>query len=194
MKTGIQLIVGLGNPGAAYAYTRHNAGAWLINSLSEQTQTPLAINTKCHGQLAQITFKGHKVRLLIPGTYMNLSGQALQATAHYFKIPSDAILVAHDEVDFEPGTIKIKIGGGHGGHNGLRNIHQALGTANYTRLRIGIGHPGNKNKVHDYVLSKPNNTEKECIDIAINNAIAVLPQLLEGDIQNAMHLLHTKSE
>ena len=159
----IKLIVGLANPGAEYAATRHNAGAWFVDLLAERLRAPLREEAKFFG--------GEDVRLLVPTTFMNLSGKAVAAMASFFRINPDEILVAHDELDLPPGVAKFKLGGGHGGHNGLKDIISKLGNnPNFHRLRIGIGHPGDKNKVVGFVLGKPPVSEQKLIDEAIDEA------------------------
>jgi len=186
----IQLIVGLANPGAEYANTRHNAGEWLIQKLIQQENISLKLEKKFHGLFGKIQINQQDCYLLIPITYINRSGLAIQAVAHFYKIPREAILVVHDDLDLLPGTARIKQGGGDGGHNGLRDTTTHLGK-DYWRLRLGIGHPGVRDKVSDYVLSNPSRADREKIDLAINNALCVLPQLIQGDIQRAIQTLHT---
>ena len=190
MTKGIQLIVGLGNPGKDYKNTRHNAGAWWVEALCQQNQISLQTQSKFQAQIAQGQVQGHKCHLAIPTTFMNHSGQAIGKIAKFYKIPPDAILVAHDELDIEPGTARLKNGGGHGGHNGLRDIIPQLGTPNFHRLRIGIGHPGNKNQVADFVLHAPAKQEEQKIHAAIDESLMVLPDILAGNWQPAMNQLH----
>ena len=151
----IKLFVGLGNPGTEYEATRHNAGFWWVDGLARDLGLHLSHDRAYHGLVARGSVKGQNVWLLEPQTYMNLSGKSVAALARFFKIAPEEIVVVHDELDVPPGQAKLKFGGGHGGHNGLRDIHAQLGTADYWRLRIGIGHPGDKNEVADYVLRKP---------------------------------------
>lgn len=186
----IQLIVGLGNPGPNYTSTRHNAGAWWVERLCQQFHLTLQIDPKFNARLAQATFEGKDYRVMIPNTYMNHSGQSVGAIAKYFQIPVETILVAHDELDIPPGTIRFKTGGGHGGHNGLRDIIHHLGNRDFHRLRIGIGHPGHKDEVSDYVLTKPSKEEASSIQSAIEEGLRYLPQLLNGDWQTVMNHLH----
>lgn len=190
MAKGIQLIVGLGNPGKDYKNTRHNAGAWWVEALCQQNQISLQTQSKFQAQIAQGQVQGHKCYFAIPTTFMNHSGQAIGKIAKFYKIPPDAILVAHDELDIEPGTARLKNGGGHGGHNGLRDIIPQLGTPNFHRLRIGIGHPGNKNQVADFVLHAPSKQEEQKIHSAIDESLMVLPDILTGNWQPAMNQLH----
>lgn len=181
----------MGNPGSEYRGTRHNAGADFIEQLARQCATPLQVDAKFFGLCARINYDGHDVRLLIPTTFMNRSGQAVSAMARFYKIEPQEILVAHDELDIPAGTAKFKRGGGHGGHNGLRDIVPALGNdKNFMRLRIGIGHPGHASKVTGYVLGAPSQVDRSRIDLCIEEAISALPLLLSGDETKAMTRLH----
>lgn len=191
MSTLIRLIAGLGNPGPEYELTRHNAGAWFVEQIAATTASTLSFNKKFHGLTCKTEINQHECHLLIPTTFMNLSGQSVLALANFYKILPQEILVAHDDLDLPIGTIKLKLGGGHGGHNGLRDIISRLGTNDFVRLRIGIGHPGSKEYVTDHVLSKAKKLEKEKIDLAIDNAIAVLPKIVSGDLASAMQELHS---
>jgi len=191
MSTGIQLIVGLGNPGSDYAKTRHNVGTWLVEMLASDVGHAFRHESKLMGQSCLIALDHRPCRLFIPETFMNDSGRAVQAFAHFYRIEPEAIMVAHDELDLAPGTIRIKKGGGHGGHNGLRDIIEHLGTPDFYRLRIGIGHPGQKDQVTPFVLGRPSAIEEEAILSAISKGIAVLPRTLTGDIAGAMQQLHT---
>jgi PTH1 family peptidyl-tRNA hydrolase len=185
----IQLIVGLANPGPEYASTRHNAGAWFVEALLGNTS--LKTESKLFCQMGTLTLHGQPCRVMIPSTYMNESGKALLAVAQFYKIPPENILVAHDELDLPVGTTRLKLGGGHGGHNGLRHIIQMLGTPHFHRLRIGIGHPGNAKEVVDYVLKRPRPEEKTAIDESIMKALQVMPDVMQEKIQEAMKKLHT---
>lgn len=188
----LQLIVGLGNPGSDYERTRHNAGADLVTELARQTGASLAQENRFFGLTARTTYQGRDLRLLIPTTFMNRSGQAVGALATFFKIPPEAILVVHDELDLTPGIARLKHSGGHGGHNGLRDIIAALGNnRDFARLRIGIGHPGNAAQVANFVLKRAPSSEQTLIDDAIDRSIDVLPQAVKGDWSNAMKTLHT---
>jgi PTH1 family peptidyl-tRNA hydrolase len=191
MTTHIQLIVGLANPGAEYAATRHNAGAWWIESLAENARITLKLEAKLFGLSGMATIDNHAVRLLIPTTFMNESGRAVAAAMRYFKIPPDAILIAHDELDLPVGAVRLKDGGGAGGHNGLRSIIENIQTPNFIRLRIGIGHPPHKEAVTPYVLSAPARDDKISIVAALTRATMVLPEVLEGKLQLAMTALHS---
>lgn len=192
MSSGIQLIVGLGNPGQEYEQTRHNAGAWFVLELAQISHISLRHENKYHGFHAQAKLHGHDFHLLIPTTFMNLSGQSIQALASYYKIAPANILVAHDELDLPAGDIRLKLDGGHGGHNGLRDTIRHLNTNHFHRLRIGIGHPGTSKEVHDYVLNPPRKAERALIDTAMQNANRILPYVLDGHFQKAMNELHTK--
>lgn len=187
----IQLIVGLGNPGEKYAHTRHNVGAWYVEKLAAEWGLKLHQESKFQGRIASFEVAGHKGWLLLPSTYMNASGQSVRAITQFFHIPAETVLVIHDELDFTPGTIRLKEQGGHGGHNGLRDIIQHLKTDHFLRLRIGIGHPGHRDAVHDYVLSNPSKDDKSLIIQAIEQSFALIPELLKGDIQKAMQILHS---
>ena len=189
--TGIHLVVGLGNPGAEYEQTRHNAGAWFVNELAVLTQTAMRYEPKFLGCQGLARINGHDCRLLVPTTFMNLSGQAVNALASYYKIMPESILIVHDEIDLPAGIARLKFDGGHGGHNGLRDIIRHLNTNQFHRLRIGVGHPGNSIEVVDYVLKPPKKSEREQIDVSIQAAYRVLPLMLDGQFQKAMHDLHT---
>ena len=192
MSQGIHLIVGLGNPGQQYAGTRHNAGAWLVQSLHDcYAKLPLKLEKKFKAEIVRTHLHGHEIFLAIPTTFMNLSGEAVAAIAKFYKIPTEAILIAHDELDVPCGEIRLKQGGGHGGHNGLRSICQHLQSHDFYRLRIGIGHPGQSHLVTDYVLHKPNQDDRQLIETAINKGVDALPLILNDDLQKAMTQLHT---
>jgi PTH1 family peptidyl-tRNA hydrolase len=186
----IGLIVGLGNPGDNYRGTRHNAGADFVIELARQHTVTLQADSKFHGLSGRLQAAGMDIRLLIPTTFMNRSGQAVSALAKFFKIETTAILVAHDELDFEPGVARFKEAGGHGGHNGLRDISKAMGD-DYLRLRLGIGHPGAAKDVSDYVLSRPSKTDRGLIDESIDNALRALPLLVAGERAQATQQLHS---
>ena len=192
--TAIQLIAGLGNPGSEYRGTRHNAGADFVEELARQQGVSLQSESRFHGLTGRLTLSGHDLRLLIPSTFMNRSGKAVAAMAGFFKIPPESILIAYDELDIPAGTARFKQGGGLGGHNGLRDILPALGNnADFHRLRIGIGHPGHASRVTGYVLGAPSKVDRERIDACIDEAIAALPLLLDGDSTKAMTRLHSFS-
>lgn len=188
----IRLIVGLGNPGPQYEQTRHNAGAWLIEALASRYNLTLKADRKFFGLTAKLCLPSGDVHLLIPTTYMNRSGQAVLALANYYKITANEIVVAHDELDFPAGTSKLKESGGHGGHNGLRDIISKLGgNKDFYRLRIGIGHPGDKKQVHDYVLGRPSVVDRKNIEHSIEDIERVIEEIIRGDISSAMNTLHT---
>jgi PTH1 family peptidyl-tRNA hydrolase len=192
--TAIKLIVGLGNPGSEYRGTRHNAGADFVEQLARSGAAALRAESRFAGLAGQTSIAGHDLRLLIPTTFMNRSGRAVAAMATFYKITPEQILIAHDELDIQPGTARFKRGGGHGGHNGLRDIIPALGNnRDFYRLRIGIGHPGHASRVSGYVLSAPSAEDRGLIDAAIDEAIAALPLLLAGDETKAMTRLHSFS-
>lgn len=191
-NTEIQLIVGLGNPGSEYERTRHNAGQDFVEELARTLGVSLANDNKYFGLTARANYQGRDLRLLIPITYMNRSGQSVGAMANFFKIEPAAILVAHDELDLAPGVARFKQGGGHGGHNGLRDIIAALGNnQNFPRLRLGIGHPGTAAMVANFVLKRAPASEQELIDDAIARAVKCAPDALKGDWNTAMKNLHT---
>ena len=187
----IKLLVGLGNPGNEYEDTRHNAGFWLIDAVAQELKVSLMPERSYHGLMARTTVNGQTVWLLEPQTFMNLSGKSVSALAKFFKIQSQEILVAHDELDIAPGEAKLKLGGSHAGHNGLRDIHAQLGTADYWRLRLGVGHPGDKAEVVSWVLKKPLLEQRKAIDTGIERAVGALPLLLTGDMGKAMARIHT---
>ncbi len=192
MSEKIRLLVGLANPGPEYAKTRHNAGAWVIESLASRNNVSLKEDKKYFGLTAKITLNGEEVRLLIPTTFMNLSGKSVSALAKFFQITPEKILVAHDELDLPPGVAKFKRGGGHGGHNGLRDIINKLGNNNdFYRLRIGIGHPGHKDMVASFVLNKAPAKEHDLIEQAADEAVRCIEVLFKDDLAKAQNRLHT---
>lgn len=187
----IRLIVGLGNPGPQYEATRHNAGAMFVEAVAREYNAELQIEKRFFGLLARASIASQDVRLLIPTTYMNRSGQAIAALATFYKIKPDEILLAHDELDLEPGIARLKQGGGHGGHNGLRDTISALANnAGFARLRLGIGHPGSSDQVTAYVLSKAPAAEQSAIEAAIKESLKVLPMVTTGNLASAMNQLH----
>ena len=193
MSTPIKLIVGLGNPGSQYANTRHNAGQDLVERLATQHSVSLSSDSKFFGDCGRVFIGSRDVRLLVPTTFMNRSGQAVAALANFYRIEAEEILVVHDELDLPPGVARLKQGGGHGGHNGLRDIISAMGNnKEFQRLRIGIGHPGNAKQVSGYVLKKASGDDAIGIDHSIDQSIKVLPALLAGDLAGAMQELHSK--
>ena len=185
----ISLIVGLGNPGTEYAQTRHNAGFWFVQRLAEQYGIQLKADPKYKGISGRGNIEGQDVRLLLPTTFMNLSGQSVVPFAKFYQIAPEAILIAHDELDMNPGVIRLKTGGGHGGHNGLKDIVPHIGS-NFHRLRIGIGHPGSKERVSGHVLSKAPSSEQNLMDNAIAHALSRIQLLVNGDIQQAMNQIN----
>jgi PTH1 family peptidyl-tRNA hydrolase len=187
----IRLIVGLGNPGSDYELTRHNAGFWLVDRLAAQHHQSFRTESRHHGMVCQLNLHGKEVRLLKPATFMNRSGQAVSSLANYFRVVPDEILVIHDELDLAPGQVRFKTGGGHAGHNGLRDIMSALGNRDFHRLRLGIDHPNDRAAVVNYVLGRPSKSDREAIDAAIDKAIDCLPEVVAGKIQKAMNQLHS---
>ncbi|MBX3641877.1 MAG: aminoacyl-tRNA hydrolase [Rubrivivax sp.] len=188
----IRLLVGLGNPGPEYEATRHNAGFWWLDAAARKLGVTLAPQRSYFGLAAKASTPQGPVWLLQPMTYMNLSGKSVASLARFFKLPPQEILVAHDELDLMPGQVKIKFGGGHAGHNGLRDIHAQLGSADYWRLRLGIGHPGVKAEVVDYVLRKPAPEQRELIEQTVARSVDALDLLLAGDMERAMMKVHAK--
>jgi PTH1 family peptidyl-tRNA hydrolase len=189
---GIRLFVGLGNPGPEYEATRHNAGFWWIDEICRATGTRLSAEAKFFGLAGRMKSGAHEAWLLKPTTFMNASGRSVAALARFYKIEPEEILVIHDELDLLPGTAKIKKGGGNGGHNGLKDISAQLGTPDYWRLRLGIGHPGDKSAVVNFVLHEPSRDEANLIQDNIDQSAKLLPILLEGSMEAAMLKLHTK--
>jgi PTH1 family peptidyl-tRNA hydrolase len=190
--SGIRLIVGLGNPGKQYERTRHNAGFWLVERFAAREGIALKSEPRYHAYVGRHVPSG--AWLLLPQTFMNVSGKSVALLAGFFKIPASEILVAHDELDFLPGVAKMKQGGGVAGHNGLKDIAARIGALDFWRLRLGIGHPGDKSLVADYVLTKPAPDDREAIERAIDKSLDVLPLCLAGDLQGAMLKLHTKEK
>lgn len=186
----IRLIAGLGNPTAKYEQTRHNAGFWFLDEIAKQRNLTFRLDARSQGALAKLEHEGEAVFLLKPQTYMNRSGDAVLALARYWKIKSQQILIVHDELDFQPGQVKLKAGGGHGGHNGLRDISQKLGSNEFYRLRIGIGHPGDRNQVANYVLDRPSVADSKLIHEAIDRSAHQFQALLDGKYDTVMNLLH----
>ena len=190
----IQLIVGLGNPGAEYERTRHNAGFWWVDAIAEAKRAAWKKETKFSGWTTKVAEGGLDFVLLKPATYMNESGRSVGKYLQFYKLEPGAMLVVHDELDLPPGTVKLKRGGGTGGHNGLEDLAEVLGTKDFWRLRIGIGHPGNKDLVPDYVLKKARRDEQVLIDPAFDRSLGLLPWLAKGRMQDAMAWLHTSPE
>lgn len=188
----IKLIVGLANPGIEYAQTRHNTGAWYVDLLAQRYLQQLKEENKFFGYTTRLNLAGNDVRLLVPTTFMNLSGKAVLAMANFYHIKLDETLVAHDELNLPPGVAKIKLGGGNGGHNGLKDIQNKFGNnPNFYRLRIGIGHPGDKSKVVGFVLDKPTTSEQKMIDKAIDESLRCSEMLIKDGVEKAVHRLHS---
>ena len=192
MSNKVKMMVGLGNPGSEYEQTRHNAGFWFIDELAWQYKATLKEEKKFFGSVARISISGSDLWLLKPSTFMNRSGQAVAALAQFYKIKPEEILVVHDELDIPCGRIKFKLGGGNGGHNGLKDIQARLGTPDFYRLRLGIDHPGERNLVVGYVLNKPSPEHRQQIDEAINKSLKAVPMLLAGEWEEAVRFLHSK--
>jgi len=188
---GLRLLVGLGNPGAEYLRTRHNAGVWFIDALAQAAGARFGLESKLFGETAKVDIAGQPVWLLRPATFMNASGKSITAALRYWKIEPEEMLVAHDELDLPPGVARLKFDGGHGGQNGLRDTIRLLGHARFHRLRIGIGHPGHKDKVTPWVLGRPGAADEALILRAIGDAAEVLPLAVRGDFMEAMTRLHT---
>lgn len=186
------LIIGLGNPGSKYAETRHNAGFWFLDRLANQSGLSLRRSLRLHSQVATGQLFGHDSILARPRTFMNESGRAVRAVMDYYKMEPNRVLVAYDELDLPPGTVRLKLGGGHGGHNGLRDIFRHTSDQGFLRLRIGIGHPGRKSAVTGYVLSRPDAAQERLIRAGIDEALDVMPSILSGELSAAMKELHTE--
>jgi PTH1 family peptidyl-tRNA hydrolase len=189
----IKLIAGLGNPGREHARDRHNVGFWLVDRLAAAHGAALRKDSKHQALIARIAASAGDVWLCEPQTYMNLSGRSVGGLARFYKIEPEEILVVHDELDFPPGTAKMKLGGGVAGHNGLKDIQAQLGTQGFWRLRIGIGHPGDRDVVADYVLNSPTPDERALIEASVERGLEIMPLVLAGDMQGAMHRLHSSN-
>ena len=187
----IKLFVGLGNPGPEYEATRHNAGAWWVDALAQELKITLVPDRSYHGLVARTSVHGRTIWLLEPRTFMNLSGRSVAALARFFKIEAEEMLVVHDELDLVPGQAKLKFGGSHAGHNGLRDIHEQLGTGDYWRLRLGIGHPGVKEEVVNWVLRRPIADQRSAIEECIERTLKAVPAMLAGEMDKATLLVHT---
>ena len=187
------LIVGLGNPGQKYTETRHNAGFWFLGDLLRRYNGAPKAQAKLHAEVVRLDIDGHSCILAMPTTFMNHSGQAVRAIMDYYRIPQSRLLVAYDELDLPPGVARLKLGGGHGGHNGMRDIFRHVPEHDFLRLRLGIGHPGVKDRVTDYVLSRPTADEELLLRRAIHESVEVLPQVLAGQVPAAMKTLHTQT-
>ncbi len=188
---GLRLIVGLGNPGPEYAKTRHNAGFWFIDALAERAGVRFGLESNLFGETAKIDIAGQTIWLLKPATFMNLCGKSVTAALRYWKIEPEQALLAHDELDLPPGTARLKFDGGHGGQNGLRDTVRLLGHGGFHRLRIGIGHPGHKDRVTPWVLGRPGSDDEVMILRAIDDAMDVMPLAVDGNFMEAMTRLHT---
>ncbi len=188
----ISLVCGLGNPGVQYDATRHNAGFWFLDALTRSRPLPWRPETRFFGDLADTRMGQQRVRFLKPATFMNECGGSVAAVCGYFDIPPEAVLVVHDDLDLPPGTVKVKQGGGHGGHNGLRDIFSKLGSRDFIRLRIGIGHPGNSDDVSDWVLRKPSPEDKAAMLDAVDRALGQIDSLINGELEPVMKTLHTQ--
>lgn len=187
----MRLVVGLGNPGPEYAETRHNAGFWFCERLARELGAQFARESRYHGLVAKARVDGRDFWLLMPQTFMNRSGQAVQALAHFYRISPAEMLVAHDELDLPPGQMRLKFGGGLGGHNGLKDITSHLGTQDYWRLRLGIGHPGDRNLVTDFVLKRARREEQDEIDVALDRALLAWPLFARGEFNAATQKINT---
>lgn len=192
MPASMQAVVGLGNPGDRYADTRHNAGFWFLDRLSRELGCEFSQDRKLNGAIASIGVGDDKRFLFKPGSYMNNSGGPVGAFLNYYRIPPTRVVVAYDELDLPPGTVRLKRGGGHGGHNGLRDLYAHLPDTDFVRLRIGIGHPGHKERVVGHVLSRPGREEEDAILEGITRALEVMPLVLEGELEKAMSRLHSE--
>ena len=188
----IRLVVGLGNPGPQHRRTRHNVGFWFVDELASRGGSSFRSESKFFGESCEVFLDGVKLRLLKPQTFMNRSGQAVGAFTHFFQLPLESVLVVHDEIDLPPGTLRLKQGGGHGGHNGVRDIVACLGSSEFARLRIGIGHPGHKDDVHDYVLRPPTKEQEEAMLNSLDEALEVWPQIVAGEFAAVMNVLHRR--
>lgn len=191
MSEPIRLIVGLGNPGREYEATRHNAGFWWVDELARVHNVNFKADSKFHGLNAKANLHGHEVHLLKPQTFMNVSGRAVGAMVQFYKITAEQVMVVHDELDLPPGSAKLKLGGGHGGHNGLKDIIAHLGTKDFWRLRIGVGHPGERAEVVNFVLNAPRKEERILIEDAMQRAQEVASLIIEGKLEAAMLKLHS---
>jgi PTH1 family peptidyl-tRNA hydrolase len=190
LSLAYRLVVGLGNPGSQYEQTRHNAGFWFVDEIARRHRLSFGSDSRSQGLIARLDWEGEAIYLLKPMRFMNLSGGAVAATANFYKIPPAQILVAHDELDFAPGVAKLKVGGGHGGHNGLRDIAAKLGGADFTRIRLGIGHPGSREAVVGYVLDRPSRNEAGLVCEAVGRVADLYPQIMSGKLEAVMNLLH----
>ncbi len=191
MSHPIRLVVGLGNPGAEYEETRHNAGFWFVDALADRFGGQFKVESRFNGLACRIRVEGEECWLLKPATFMNRSGQSVSGLANYFKIPVQQILIVHDELDLPAGVVRLKNGGGAGGHNGLRDTMSAMGSGDFWRLRVGIGHPGAAREVVDYVLRRPSKEDSDAIHAALAEAEKLFPQIVAGECQRVMNRLHS---
>jgi peptidyl-tRNA hydrolase, PTH1 family len=194
MSSPVRLVVGLGNPGPRYARTRHNAGFWFADELADRAGGEFRPAGRFFGDACEGRVKGQVFRLLKPRTFMNRSGQSVAAMVNYYRLPLEQVLVAHDEIDLPAGTVRLKRGGGHGGHNGLRDIVSHLGGSDFLRLRIGVGHPGTKDDVHDHVLHRAPAAEETIIEEAVARALDQFSVIVTGDLEGAMNVLHRDAD
>jgi len=190
----LRLLVGLGNPGAEYLRTRHNAGFWFIDALAQRERARFGNETKLHGETAKITLESQALWLLKPSTFVNKSGLSVASALRYWKIEPEEMLVVHDELDLPPGAARLKFDGGHGGQNGLRDIFAHLGHGKFHRLRLGIGHPGDKDRVTSWVLGRPGAADEKAIIDSVAAALDVLPLAVRGEFNEAMKRLHTSRD
>ena len=194
MSASYQLLIGLGNPGARYEATRHNAGVWLLERVARRHASGFKSSPRCFGSVADADIEGVRIRLFRPDTFMNHSGRAVAAVAGFYKVPNERILIAHDEIDLPPGTVRLKRGGGHGGHNGLRDVVPQLAGSEFSRIRIGVGHPGSKDRVVGHVLDRPSAAERSAIHDAIDRVLGEIARIAGGDLEGAMNTLHRRIE
>jgi PTH1 family peptidyl-tRNA hydrolase len=194
VASGIRLIAGLGNPGPRYQDTRHNAGYWFVERVADDHGATWRTESRLFGEVSVLRLGGEVIRLLKPTTFMNESGRCVGAVMRYFDVGPEQVLVAHDEIDLPPGTVRLKRGGGHGGHNGLRDIIPQLGSPGFARLRIGVGHPGHKDDVVAYVLSRPGNEERAKLEDAVRRAAARFDDMIESSLEKVMTELHRQPE
>ena len=192
MGASYQLLIGLGNPGVRYEGTRHNAGAWLIERVARRYAAGFKSFPRCFGSIADADIGGTRLRLFRPDTYMNHSGRAVAAVSGFYKVPIERILIAHDEIDLPAGAVRLKRSGGHGGHNGLRDVVPQLAGSGFSRIRIGVGHPGHKDRVVGYVLDRPPPAERSEIDDAIDRVVDDIARIARGDLEGAMNTLHRR--
>ncbi len=191
---GLRLIVGLGNPGSEYLRTRHNVGFWFVDALAQSEAARFSAESKLHAELASVSIGGTSLRLMRPATFMNKSGRAVAAALHYYRIDAEEMLVVHDDLDLPPGTARLKFDGGHGGQNGLRDIFAHLDHGRFHRLRLGIGHPGHRDRVTPWVLGRPSTVDEQAMFDAIGSAMDILPLAVAGQFDEAMKRLHTSRE